>query len=290
MGNIPILSRKEIERGYVVARSLRRKLNGGNWVYVSEGNQLLMLSNEIVSQLDSPQLMTKESLKELIDSGIMVEKSYQRSERVSLVEEPDNNLFKFFSVLIDICGITAFTICIIILFTTELPFENAVNVLFTNPLIFFLIAIPVSIISTALHELMHIIFSGNSKKVSLNIAKAVATVPMTHVWTWSKLGRVTSIISGMSLDAILLLVTLEMLNNRIEFTSISASILITRIFWQFLIIKKTDINILVSFIADNPFYFEDANLEISIIFKIISFSILLMMIWLWLQPIINQFI
>ena len=290
MGNIPILSRKEIERGYVVARSLRRKLNDGNWVYVSEGNQLLMLSNEIVSQLDSPQLMTKESLKELIDSGIMVEKSYQRSERVSLVEEPDNNLFKFFSVMIDICGITPFTICIIILFTTELPFENAVNVLFTNPLIFFLIAIPVSIISTALHERMHIIFSGNSKKVSLNIAKAVATVPMTHVWTWSKLGRVTSIISGMSLDAILLLVTLEMLNNRIEFTSIAASILITRIFWQFLIIKKTDINILVSFIADNPFYFEDANMEISIIFKIISFSILLMMIWLWLQPIINQFI
>ncbi|MFS7401292.1 hypothetical protein [Carnobacterium maltaromaticum] len=96
MGNIPILSRKEIERGYVVARSLRRKLNDGNWVYVSEGNQLLMLSNEIVSQLDSPQLMTKESLKELIDSGIMVKKSYQRSEGVSLVEEPDNNLFKFF--------------------------------------------------------------------------------------------------------------------------------------------------------------------------------------------------
>ena len=66
------------------------------------------------------------------------------------------------------------------------PFGSAVNVLFTNPLKFLLIAILVSIVSTTFHEFMHIIFSRNSRKINLNIAKAVATIPMTnhgdHLW------------------------------------------------------------------------------------------------------------
>ena len=43
MGNISILSREEIGRDYTEARTLKRKLNNGDWVYVSEENQLLVL-------------------------------------------------------------------------------------------------------------------------------------------------------------------------------------------------------------------------------------------------------
>lgn len=88
------------------------------------------------------------------------------------------------------------------------------------------------------HQCMHIIFSGNSRKINLNITKAVAKVPMTHVWTWSKSGRITAITSGMSLDTVLLLVCLTMLKNDFTFGSIASSILITRLLWKFIIIKK----------------------------------------------------
>ena len=36
MGNISILSREEIGRDYTEARTLKRKPNNGDWVYVSE--------------------------------------------------------------------------------------------------------------------------------------------------------------------------------------------------------------------------------------------------------------
>lgn len=161
--------------------------------------------------------------------------------------------------------------------------------MFTNPLKFFLIAILVSIVSTTFHEFMHIIFSRNSRKINLNIVKAVATIPMTHVWTWSRFGRITAITSGMSSDAIFLLVFLIMNNKSVGVNSIAASILITRILWQFIIIQKTDINILISFVVDNPFYFEEVAIMKLIIIKVISISVLAMIIWLWFQPVINQF-
>lgn len=287
MGNIPILSREKIESAYIEAHSLKRKLKNGDWVYISEGNQLLILSDEVVSQFDSPELIDEESFKELVESGILVERFSQIDNKVKLSQEPKSGLFKAWSLLIIICGIVAFFISAIEVFIKGFPFESAVNILFTNPLKFFLIAIPISIISTAFHEFMHIIFSGSSNKINVNITKAVATVPMTHVWTWSKLGRITAIMSGMSLDVIFLSVFLVAFDG--GFASIGASILITRLIWQFIITKQTDINILTSFLTDNPFYFEDTDTGVSFIVKIVSFSSLVMMLLLWIIPIFNQF-
>ena len=78
-------------------------------------------------------------------------------------------------------------------------------------------------------------------------------------------------------------------NKSVGVNSIAASILITRILWQFIIIQKTDINILISFVVDNPFYFEEVAIMKLIIIKVISISVLAMIIWLWFQPVINQF-
>ena len=188
MGNISILSREEIGRDYTEARTLKRKLNNGDWVYVSE------------------------VLNELVENKIMI-KADQRDDYKPLFVEPKNILFKSSSFLIDVNGIVAFTISIFLFVIKGSPFGSAVNVLFTNPLKFLLIAILVSIVSTTFHEFMHIIFSRNSRKINLNIVKAVATIPMTHVWTWSRFGRITAITSGMSSDAIFLLVLI--MNNKV---------------------------------------------------------------------------
>lgn len=289
MGNISILSREKITPKYVESLSLKRKLKNGDWVYISEGNQLLILSDEVVRKLDSPKLIDEESLKELVENKVLVEESCQSTNEVLLSEEPKSGLFKISSFFITICGITAFIISVIILFTKGFPFESAVSILFTNPLIFFLIAIPTSIITTVLHELMHIIFSRSSKKINLSITTAVATVNMTHVWAWSKSGRITAILSGISLDSIFLLTFLVRTDDSIGLVSIATSILITRLLWQFTITKKTDINILVSFTTDNPFFFEDAGPVISLVVKIVSFCSFTMMSLLWIIPFLNQF-
>ena len=289
MGNISILSREEIGRDYTEARTLKRKLNNGDWVYVSEENQLLVLSDEVARQINSSELIEEEVLNELVENKIMIKKADQRDDYKPLFVEPKNILFKSSSFLIDVNGIVAFTISIFLFVIKGSPFGSAVNVLFTNPLKFLLIAILVSIVSTTFHEFMHIIFSRNSRKINLNIVKAVATIPMTHVWTWSRFGRITVITSGMSSDAIFLLVFLIMNNKSVGVNSIAASILITRILWQFIIIQKTDINILISFVVDNPFYFEEVAIMKLIIIKVISISVLVMIIWLWFQPVINQF-
>ncbi len=80
----------------------------------------------------------------------------------------------------------------------------------------------------------------------------------------------------MSSDAIFLLFFLIMNNKSVGVNSIAASILITRILWQFIIIQKTDINILISFVVDNPFYFEEVAIMKLIIIKVISISVLAM--------------
>lgn len=288
MGNIPILSRKKIDSKYIAARSLTRKRNNGDWVYVSEGNQLLILSDNVVRLFNSPELIDEESFSELVENGIMVKKSNLSEEETILFEEPTSGLFKICSLLINICGVAAFTVSVIELFTKGFPFESTVKILFENPSMFFLIAIPVSIISTSFHEFMHVVFSGSSSKINLNISKAVATVPMTHVWAWSKSGRVTAIMSGMALDMIFLALSLVIFGISNGLASIVSSILITRLLWQFIITKKTDINILIRFLADNPFYFEDAGFVVSALVKVISISSLVTMSLLWIIPIINQ--
>ena len=65
-------------RDYTEARTLKRKLNNGDWVYVSEENQLLVLSDEVARQINSSELIEEEVLNELVENKIMIK---SRSER-----------------------------------------------------------------------------------------------------------------------------------------------------------------------------------------------------------------
>lgn len=96
MGNISILSREEIGRDYTEARTLKRKLNNGDWVYVSEENQLLVLSDEVARQINSSELIEEEVLNELVENKIMIKKPiremiisrYLSSLRISYLKAP----------------------------------------------------------------------------------------------------------------------------------------------------------------------------------------------------------
>ena len=71
MGNISILSREEIGRDYTEARTLKRKLNNGDWVYVSE----------VLNELVENKIMIK-SRSEMIISR------YLSSLRISYLKAP----------------------------------------------------------------------------------------------------------------------------------------------------------------------------------------------------------
>ena len=96
MGNISILSREEIGRDYTEARTLKRKLNNGDWVYVSE----------VLNELVENKIMIKKPIREMIISHLS-------SLRISYLKL----LF-----LIDVNGIVAFTISIFLFVIKGSPF------------------------------------------------------------------------------------------------------------------------------------------------------------------------
>ncbi|MDK6820705.1 hypothetical protein QP357_29500, partial [Klebsiella pneumoniae] len=78
---------------------LKRRLNNGDWVYVSEENQLLVLSDEVARQINSSELIEEEVLNELVENKIMIKKADQRDAYKPLFVEPKNILFKSSSFL-----------------------------------------------------------------------------------------------------------------------------------------------------------------------------------------------
>lgn len=128
----------------------------------------------------------------------------------------------------------------------------------------------------------------NSLKITTNLKKAVATVSLTHVWTWGLCSRVVAISSGMSIDSLLLFISLSCFSNLNGCIDIISAILVTRILWQFRIDQNTDVNILLQFINDNPFLFHDMNQNKLRCIKGVSLIITIIIITLWLVPIINK--
>ena len=89
-----IIKRRNRPRLYE-ARTLKRKLNNGDWVYVSEENQLLVLSDEVARQINSSELIEEEVLNELVENKIMIKSRsemiisrYLSSLRISYLKAP----------------------------------------------------------------------------------------------------------------------------------------------------------------------------------------------------------
>lgn len=277
-----------MKKYYQLTPTIRRKMNSGSWLYVSENNQITVLSNEIVEGLRSIDSIEDKWLAVLEDSGIVEEKNNSELKVVKFIKEPKGKLFQLSCALIIFLGIVAviFNVCLLII--NGSPFVSAVNSLVANPVIFIIIASVVSLVTTMLHELMHIIVSKNKLRLKFALKKAQVTVPITHVWTWSLSGRIATIVSGMSLDSCLLLILLFNLEVNNNGLSIAASVLITRLLWQFILLKKNDIHLLINFIADNPFYMQDLKPPGLFFVKLFSILIVVIMVSLWMIPVINK--
>lgn len=268
----------------------RRRLRNGDWVYVSEGNQLVVLTNETVEKLNSLNNSENSTLKELIDLGIVIKDVETSVIKEAFKEEPKQVIFKVSRLIVTVLGALGLVFSLVLIVLYGFPFERAVDVMINNPMKFVFVAISTSIVTTIMHELMHVIFSSTQLKINLNVRKSIATVPLTHVWTWGLLGRVTAITSGMSLDSIILCSTLYFSFGNRRLLSIIPAVLITRILWQFRVTQKTDVTILFRFLTDNPFLFEDMNGRQEFFNKLTSLIVTIIIMVLWLLPVINELV
>ncbi|WP_231453512.1 hypothetical protein [Enterococcus asini] len=274
-----------------VAPYKKRKLRSGDWIIISSsGNPLVIdahtlriLCNKEINS-DIFELHFIELLKE---EGFLVD--IYRLNRIP--EEPTSFKFKFFSFLmLAIGGVSLLGVVYYILYS-GLPFSKSINLLAANPILGVIILVIFSILTTFLHEVMHLIYSNSLKsqdnKINISMTKAVATVSMTHIWTWSLIGRIVAIVSGICLDLLILFIVF-FFNQRIhfEYSSLLESILITRIVWQFRVQNKTDIRLFIELVRDDPFLFEKKTVSIKII-NFLGFLVNILIILIWLVPLSN---
>lgn len=142
-----------------------------------------------------------------------------------------------------------------------------------------------SVLTTIAHEYMHIIFSGKhsiKKSVTIDLFRSVASVTITHVWAWSKFGRMIAVCAGMILDMIelLILLIIGMQINAIVCYLFSL-VLITRLIWQFKLNKNTDIKILFSMIVEDPLLFKDSNKKVDWVIRGLDIVATIIILGLW---------
>ncbi|MHC9532264.1 hypothetical protein ACVPPR_02280 [Dellaglioa sp. L3N] len=273
---------------------LFRKLNGGDWVLLTWKNDPIIVNEKIKNDLILGNINKLSSDKQLMNilqsSGFFTE---DRLENLSLTEE--NNSFGWYFVrwtlliigMISVIGIVILTFFLGIP-TGNMLISDKVNI-FKNLgfLLFF------SLLTTIGHEIMHMIF-GQTQLMPLDfkvsLKQAVAKVSLSHVWVWTKLGRITAISAGIILDLFELLV-LSSLQIIISTWILAAacSILWIRIIWQFRIHKRYDGQLLIAMIRDNPFLNQEINEGRKpdvIYFKAVGYFITFIIILFWLIPLL----
>ncbi|ECB9828927.1 hypothetical protein FL859_07275 [Listeria monocytogenes] len=279
-----------VSRYLKVAPYKKRKLRSGEWIIISSSGDPLIIDDYALHILCkkevNPDLFDLPFINVLKESGFLVE----NCNRHSIPEEPTSFKFKLFSLFTLVIGITSFLGAIYCLFNEGLPFSTSIDLLITEPFIGILSLVMFSTLTTFLHEGMHLIYSNSliqDNKFKINMTKAIATVSMTHVWTWSILGRIVAILSGICLD-LFFLFSLLVFSQRMyfEYTSLFESVLITRITWQFRVQNKTDIRLFLELISDDPFLFEQNTVPIKIM-TLLGFLVNIFIILIWLVPLVN---
>ena len=154
-------------------------------------------------------------------------------------------------------------------------------------------------LTSILHELMHIVYARtwkyNAGRIKLLFKKAVAVVPMTHIWVWTITSRITALAAGVIFD-LLLLACLSWCRLFFDNWMIvsGASILWLKILWQFGFHRNCDGHLLAMTILDDPLIdLDTSNLESNIknkklyiwkVLKVFGYMIDLLLIIFWLIP------
>lgn len=238
-----------------------RNLKGEQWVAVAANSEVLVIENEkVVNGLQhwdkEKHNIDEETLKILIESGFFVEPESQ-SETITIPEDKQTIKWKIMRYMLIGIGICSFVNLICLIPFIGVHFGNKIIPKGVALWIVILFCLAVSILSTILHELLHMIyartFDGKNKGIKLKMKKAMVTVTMSHIWVWKFTSRMVALVAGLVSDLFFLscLYTLQLFVDSWMLTTAS-SIMYIRILWQFRFHKNCDGKYIAMSFLDNP--------------------------------------
>lgn len=244
-----------------------RKLKNGKYVILAADSEPLVVDEEAVNQMNQDINILEECDEEIIsvfrDSGFFITSI---TDDVTIPEEGKALNWKMARYGLFVCALISVIGVILTIPIVGIPFGNRI-IADTVPLwksIIYMIF--VSVATTAIHEIMHMIFAKTLKKrtggLKVKLRGSVATVSMTHIWNWSLIGRLSSVSAGIVSDLLLLFIcSIFRLYYEHWGLAAAASILWVRILWQFRFNRKSDGRLMAMVALDNPIISIDDNDE-----------------------------
>ncbi len=253
-----------MEENIFLKRIFSRKLKNGKYVIVATDSEPLVVDKETMNKLNEDINLFKEWNQEIFsifkNSGFFLD-----TETDTNIIAQKNNV----GWIIARYGLFLIAIFSILGIIFTIPFVGIVlggQIIVTDISVgkSIIYVILVSLITTAIHEVMHMIFAHTwGKKVGglrIKLKSSIATVSMNHIWCWSLIGRLSAVTAGIVSDLFLLFLCsiLRLYFDNWELSAL-ASILWVRILWQFRFNRNSDGRLIAMMSLDNPIISESVD-------------------------------
>lgn len=279
---------------YILKPIKGRRLKSGDWIVIAKEAEPLVVNEELAKSLIYNNALEDygSEIVNILQENSFYTNATDKSE--SLPEEKNNIRWNVKRMILFIIGglsiLTAFTLTLLKGVPNGSIIINSSLSLPTN----LILLIAFSLITTVIHELMHIVFARSYRiktgGLRLHVLQAKATVSMTHIWVWSFSSSLAALSAGLIFD-FFLLAYLLILDYFITGWIVTAaiSVLWLRIIWQFRFHKNCDGHFIALALFDNPMLGIDGNgsgKEIIIwrMLKIIGYIVNLVIIVYWIIP------
>ncbi|MEK4670295.1 hypothetical protein [Niallia sp. FSL R7-0271] len=286
----------------IVKHIASRNLKNGKAVIIASDSIPLVVDREIADSLIKNPMFLNNCNPDV--RSLFEESGYFRKfdeEANILPIEQTTTRWNFYRKLSLLVGILSLIIIIFALpFTGGIPTGNKILAQNVHFFYTFLFVIFVSVLSSLLHEYMHIFFSNSAKRskdiIKIRFIKSTATVSMSHIWVWSLFPRFIALSAGLISDLFLLaIVTVTQVFIANWILIVTSAVLWVRILWQFRFHKKCDGQLIFQTLLDNPLFGDmtaltDNSLEqrkekrLMRILKFIGYTINILLLIFWCLP------
>lgn len=241
-----------------------RKIKNGNWVILTDKSGLLVVDGVTGESLVEEKKCVydnDEVMNILNENGFLTDSA----DYIKKVPNEKKDLkWRIMKYLLFIVGFISVFIILALVPMIGIPIGNELINNEVSLWVSLIFIITFSMSTAFLHELMHILYAQNWNLkfggLDFSIRKASAIVSMTHVWTWSFIGRIAAVSAGVILDLLILAcLYLAQLVCSSWIITAGSSVLWLRIIWQFRFHKNCDGKIMAMMIIDNPMIDIDAS-------------------------------
>ena len=273
-----------------------RKLKNGSWILLASKDEPIVVDKETKDILLNKTLdptLYEDGFTQILREGGFIESTSEKN--TELCKESSTKVWLFLRIMILSIGLTSLISVLISIFIFRVPIGDSLlpkDIPIGKSLLF---ALVFSLATTTIHELMHITFGESwhkTHKFNIFATRSVATVSLSHIWTWSLLGRIAAVCAGMAIDLFFLtILTYAQVWINSWMLIVACSLLWLRILWQLRLHKRSDGQLLISICLDDPFLNSELKTHSNLlnrmtIIKLFGYFFSLILISIWLIPFI----